>query len=137
MAASSIVNLDALKCVAARYDFAVHGGAVGTIGLRVSLPVGAIVVNAFMNVRTALTSGGSATMSLGIQGAADLVAATAYGSAPWSSTGIKLMIPDFATVADQFIVATTPKELTATIAVAALTAGVIDFYVMYVMNEVA
>lgn len=137
MAASSIVNLDALKCVAARYDFAVHGGAVGTIPLRVSLPVGAIVINAFMRVRTALDSGGSATMSLGIQGAADLVAATAYGSAPWSSTGIKLMIPDFATVGDQFIVATTPKELTATIATAALTAGVVDFFIFYVINEVA
>lgn len=137
MAAASIVNLDALKCVAARYDFAVHGGAVGTIPLRVSLPTGAIVCNAFMRVRTALTSGGSAEVALGIQGAADLVAATAYGSAPWSSTGIKLMIPDFATVGDQFIVATTPKELTMTVTVAALTAGVVDFFIFYVINEVA
>lgn len=137
MAASSIVNLDALKCVAARYDFAVHGGAVGTIPLRVSLPTGAIVLNAFLRVRTALTSGGSAEVALGIQGAADLVAAAAISGAPWSSTGIKLCIPDFATVADQFIVATTPKEITATVTVAALTAGVFDVFVFYVINEVA
>lgn len=136
MAASSIVNLEAMRCVAARYDFAVHGGAVGAIGLRVSLPSGAVVVNSELRVRTAPTSGGSATIALGIEGAADIVAATAIGSAPWSTTGLKLGIPDFATVADQFIT-TAVREITATIGTAALTAGVFDVYIWYVMNEVA
>jgi len=137
MPASSIVNLDALKCVSARYDFAVHGGAIGAIPLRVALPTGAIVIHAIIRVRTVPTSGGSATIALGIEGAADLVAATAIGSAPWSTTGVKLGIPDFATVGDQFIVTTNAKELTATVATAALTAGVFDVFVFYVMNEVA
>lgn len=136
MAAASITNLQAKRSVAARYDFAVHGGAVGAVPLRVSLPSGAIVTNAFLRVRTAPTSGGSATISLGIEGAADLVAATAISSAPWSTTGLKLCIPDAATVADQFIT-TAVREITATIATAALTAGAFDVFVDYYMNEVA
>lgn len=133
MSAASLTNQNALHCVAAQYDFSVHGGAVSDIGLRCWLPKGAIIVNSHLEVLTAPTSGGSAEIALKAEAANDLVTATAIGSAPWSSTGHKLCIPDIATVGD-YKKTTADRELTMSITVAALTAGKFNVFVWYVHN---
>jgi hypothetical protein len=121
-----------IKAVVADYDFAVDGGAASTITLRGdnAIPNGAYIVGGFVDVLTAVTSGGAATVAVNSQGAGDVVAAAAVSGAPWSTTGIKSVIPVFtgATV----VKTTAPRSLAITIATAALTAGRFRVVVFYV-----
>lgn len=134
MAAASLSNVNCLRCVAWKYDFAVQGGAVGTLNTGVRLPKGAVVVNAFGTCLTAATSTNStATIAFQVEAANDIFTAAAVSGAPWSTTGQKLGIPDLATVAD-YKTTTVERELKMLIAVEALTAGVINFFVFYVNN---
>lgn len=136
MANATIRNTDALKCVAAQYDFAKLGGAVGDYDLGVKIPAGAIIINAFAHVQTAATSADStATIALKAETANNLFTAAAVSGAPWSTTGMKQAIPDLATVADYKTI-TAEAALTMSIAVQALTAGKINFFVQYVVNTV-
>lgn len=121
-----------MYAVRGRYDFAVDGGAVGDIDLTydAQIPANAIVIGGLIEVDTALTSGGSATVALKVEGAADILAATAFGSAPWSSTGRKSVIPVFTGVTS--VKTTAARKIQATIATAALTAGVFDVVLFYI-----
>lgn len=78
-----------------KYKFANDGGAAGDIVLTGNaLTPGFIVRQAILDVITAPTSGGGATIAVSTgQGAGDLVAATGIAGAPWSTTGIKDTIP--------------------------------------------
>lgn len=109
-----------------RYDFAFNGGAVGSIPLGDSLPSGVIVMGGWIDVKTVVTSGGAATLGLQIESAGDLVAAAVVSGAPWSTTGRKAVVPVF-TVASM-VKTTTARQVTAVVAVAALTAGVFDVF---------
>ena len=137
MGAASITNQEALQTICARYDYAVHGGAVGAIGLRVRVPKEAVIANVFADVITAPTSVDStATIAVHAEAANDLFTAAAVSGAPWSTTGRKQGIPDWATVAD-YKKTTVEREITLTIAVQALTAGKVDFYITYGCNATA
>jgi len=67
------------KWAVTTYDFAVDGGAVGNINLLGSagIPSGAVAIEAFVDVTTALTSGGAATAALSLEAAGDLLAGAA------------------------------------------------------------
>jgi hypothetical protein len=121
-----------LKSMRARYDFAVDGGAVGDIDLTktAALPINAVIVGGFVEVDTVPTSGGSATIALKVEGAADIVAAAAISGAPWSTTGRKSVVPAFTGATS--VKTTAARKVQATVAVAALTAGVIDVVLFYV-----
>lgn len=120
-----------LKVARGRYDFAVDGGAVGDIDLTSTeqIPDNAVVLGGFIEVDTALTSGGSATVALKVESAADLQTAAGVGSAPWSSTGIKSVIPVF--TGATAVKTTEARKIQATVATAALTAGVFDVVLFY------
>lgn len=123
-------GLGRVKPAVGRYDFAIDGGAVGDIALRGdSVPSGAVIVDALILVDTALTSGGSATVAIKTEGAADINAADAFGGAPWSSTGAKR--GDF-TATTAPITTTASRAITATVGTAALTAGKFRVVVWYV-----
>lgn len=113
------------------YDFAVDGGAVGAITLRGdSIPSGSIVVDTFVNVDTIVTSGGAATVSLGIQTAVDIRAvATDLTTAPALST----LGPKHGLITGASVPSTTTaiRPVIATIATAALTAGKFSVIVEY------
>lgn len=119
------------------YSFAVQGGAIGTINLRdgdgkaLKLPANAIIKNVVIDVITAPTSGGSATIAVTAVSSGDLLAATAIGSL---TAGRYQGIPDDATVADM-IKLTSEKTLSIAVAVAALTAGKFNVLVEYVVSE--
>lgn len=137
MATATIRNTGAMKTVAAQYDFAKLGGAVADYNLGVRIPAGAIIVNAFAHVQTAATSADStATIALKAETANNIFTAAAVSGAPWSTTGMKLAIPDLATVADYKSISA-EAELIMSIAVQALTAGKINFFVTYVINATA
>jgi hypothetical protein len=108
------------------YSFAVDGGAIGSINLRGvqgspnRVPSGFVVLDSVIEVLTALDSGGSATAALTLNSAADVLAVTAFGSAPWSSTGRKAGVPVSAATSVKTTAARRPQLV---VADAALTAG--------------
>ncbi len=79
---------DNLGVLVGTYDFAVSGGATGTIllldintGKKITLPVGAIVTKTYIDVQTACTTADAGTVAVTTgQTAADILAATAAAS---------------------------------------------------------
>ncbi len=123
-------GLGRVKTALFRYSFATEGGAVGDITLRGdAVPSGAVVLDALILVDTALTSGGSATVALKLQSAADINAADAFDGSPWSTAGAKRVDFDADTVP---LLLTANRTLAATVATAALTAGAFRVVVFYV-----
>ncbi len=105
------------------YDFAVHGGAVGNVSLknpRNALPSGAVILSAHYTVLTAMTSGGSATVSIGdAASTARYLALTAFDNAAYDANVAKALSSGMPiTVSSANI-----SSPSISIAVAALTAG--------------
>lgn len=118
------------------YDFAVDGGAVGTIPLRQvasniggSFVTGTEIVDSILDVLTPLTSGGAATAALQVEAAGDVVAAAVVTGAPWSTAGRKAGIPVSAVTSLKTTAARTPSLVVAT---AALTAGKFRLVLEYI-----
>lgn len=113
----------------ATYDFAEHGGDVGAIGLGVTLPDNAIVTFGFGDVITGCTSaGGTGTIALKAEGAGDLLAAVDADTL----SGQIALVP--VGTAATMVKLSEARELTATIAEEALTAGKIIFFCEYVLS---
>lgn len=123
--------------IRATYDFAVSGGAIGTITLKGSegagaptIPKGAIVTKVIFDTVTATASGGSATLAFGTgQAGNDLKAATAYGTYTALLAGVPVE------TAATAIKMTADRNPTVTIATAALTAGKIYVLIEYIMSK--
>lgn len=123
-----------LKCV---YNFATLGGVQGAINLvddagnAALLPKGAVVVHAWAYVKTDVTSGGSATVALGVLTTADLQAATAKATLVTSVPFIiGKPIRTGATVVGP-ITNADGTNVFVTVATADLTAGKIEYYLEY------
>lgn len=106
--------------------------AVGAHPLNVTLPAHAIIVGGFLDVNTAFTSGGAATLALSVEGAGDIVAAAAVSGAPYSTIGRKAIVPKANTPESTSVKTTTARKVTATVATAALTAGKLTGYLYWV-----
>ena len=123
-----------------QYDFAVDGGVAGAITLRAvdglgPLPTKFIVQNAIIDMITALTSGGAATVSLTTgEGAADLQAATLVSNPPWSTLGLAATTVILGTLATQ-IKLTAQRSPSITIAIADLTAGKVNVFIQGVQSD--
>lgn len=120
-----------LKMARGKYSFAVDGGAVGDINLMgaTNIPSGATILGGWVEVTTVPTSGGAPTLAIYVEAAGDIVAAAAISGAPWSTTGRKSVIPVFTGATT--VRTTAARDIKATIATAALTAGVIDVVLIY------
>lgn len=107
----------------ATYDFSVDGGAAAVITPATNevVPEGAIVVRAWTDVATNMTSGGAATVALDVGGVA-LKAATAYNDAAYQGVDAHSV-----TAAKT----TSDARITFTVADAALTAGKVHIFVEY------
>jgi hypothetical protein len=129
---------NAVRCVKGIYDFSKVGGAVADYnlvdddGVPVVIPSGALIVNGFFYTKTAVTSGGSATIDFQLNSANDLLAAEAKTSFD-TAAKVKVLIPDYATAAD-WIVLTADRNLVMSVNTAALTAGKVYCYVQYVLT---
>ena len=118
-----------------QYDYNVHGGLVSAINITGDpLPDGAIVYGGVLDVITALTGAG-ATVALSINAANDLVSAAAISGAPWSTTGLKAIVP-IATAATS-IKLTAERYVVATITGAVLTAGKFNLTIIYFRSSTA
>jgi hypothetical protein len=120
-----------VKVARGRYDFAVDGGTIGDINLTVTsqIPANAVILGGFCEVDTAVTSGGSGTLAIKVEGAGDIVAGAAVSGAPWSTTGRKSVIPAFTGATT--VKTTAARKIVATVAVADLTAGAVDVVLFY------
>lgn len=118
------------------YDFAVQGGAVGSIplydvsGKTVQLPNKAIITGGYIDIITAMASAGNAgTIALGVNTGVDLKAAVDADTL----AGIVALIPvGTAATAVKLTAARTPV---AAIAVEALTAGKFNLFLEYVLSD--
>jgi hypothetical protein len=85
-----------IKTYVGEYDFAIDGGAISTIVLRSkdgAIPAGSYILSGVLDVLTPFTTGTAATAALQVEAAGDLVAATVVSGAPYSTTGLKSIIP--------------------------------------------
>ena len=114
--------------VRGRYDFAVDGGAISTIALTALTPIpsGSVVVGGYIDITTACTSGGAATIACQVNAADDVLTAVAVAS--WT-LGRKNILPaptSGALTASTAVKTTADRNISIVIAAAALTAGVFD-----------
>ncbi len=122
-----------LKC---KYSFASQGGAVSTIllldenGDAALLPDKAIITDVYLDIITACVSaGGTGTIALNANSAGDLLAAVDADTL----SGIAAGIP--AGTAATSVKLTAARQIALAIATAALTAGVFDVYVEFVLGS--
>jgi len=119
-----------------KWSFAVQGGAVSTISLLdddgqvLKLPSGAIITQCFIDVVTAMASGGgTGTIALTSNAAADLKAAVDADTL----SGIVACIP--VGTAATSIKLTAERTISVAIATEALTAGKFNLYISYISGE--
>jgi hypothetical protein len=129
------VGLGALQIARFLFDTgAVANRTVAAHGTGVILPANAIVVGGFFDVNTAFTSASTntGTIAISAEGANDIQAAAAVSGAPYSTIGRKAIVPKANTPESTAVKTTVPREITCTVAVAALTAGVLTGYLYFV-----
>ncbi len=118
--------------ITVEYDFADLEGAVGAVTLTdvnnnaVSIPDNAIITSVVYEEITPMTSGGSATVALGITRNTDaFIAATAFNNAAFTA--------DVSTKENEVPLKTSASvSVLATIATAALTAGKFRLHISYI-----
>lgn len=117
------------------YSFAVNGGAIASIPLFDDLgnpaivPAKAIVQRSYIDFFVACTSGGSATLSLQVETANDVLAALAVASATGLVEGVS--VNTIATAKKT----TVARQVTLVVAVATLTAGQFNVFLEYVLSN--
>jgi len=117
------------------YDFAVDGGAVSVITPSNSptIPLGAIILGGTIDITTTLTSGGAATIALGLGSGAQVAALKAATAVATWAAGQLTLIPIF--TAATYVKAAAATPLTLSIAAFALTAGKFDVNLVYVQGN--
>lgn len=110
----------------------VSNKTVAAHGVGVTLPIYAIVVGGFVDVNTVFTSGGSGTLAISIESANDIISAAAVSGAPYSTIGRKAITPKANTPESTSVKASAAREITCTVATAALTAGKLTGYIYFV-----
>jgi hypothetical protein len=118
------------------YDFSTQGGAIGDISLKdvegaaAILPSGAIVTKVFIDVVTAVTSDGAATVAVKSEGAGDMLSATAKAS--FTLAALLAGVQDGAV--GNMIRMTADRTIKITVAAADLTAGKLNVFIEYVLR---
>ena len=97
--------------------------------LAVTIPDNAIVIGGSIDVITAVTSNGDATVAISLVNENDLLTATGK-----ASLAIKAQLP-LAAVISQPIKLEAAKAVTVTVGTAALTAGKINGYILWIEGE--
>ncbi len=124
---------NAKKVAYCEYDFSIDGGAVGDITLRGGLlPAGAYITDGWLDVQTALTSTGAATVAIKSVAAGDLLPATGKATFDANATiGLGPAVnggkPVGPTTANTYI--------KATVATAPLTAGKFVAAIEYIVSR--
>lgn len=121
------------KYARAFYDFAVDGGAIGTVTMRGdTIPSGAVLLDSFVEVTTAFTPTTTTTVALTVQSAGDLRAAALTNASPAdiSTTGVKRLLVAASNASP--VKATADRSVSLVIAAGTVTAGVCSVVVAYI-----
>jgi hypothetical protein len=124
------MRADRVAWARARYDSAVDGAGVGAHVLRGDwIPKGAVIIDTLIRVITPGDSANdTATIALSAESGADLLTAAVISGAPFSAAGAKR---GTLTATTAPVTTTARRQITATVAVQALTAGRFTVYVRY------
>jgi hypothetical protein len=120
-----------LQAAKATYDFSVDGGAVATIQLANSptIPAGAIVLGGIIEPITTVTSGGAATIAVGVgSGAQTAAIKAATGFASFNA--LLSVLPIWTS---GFFEVTADGKISITIAAATVTAGKFSVQIVYLL----
>lgn len=121
----------------AKFIYSVAGGdsgAQGTVVMRgTPLPNKAVIVDGLMRVLTSPVGSG-ASVAITIEGANDVIAAAAISGAPWSSTGLKVIVPVSSDLT-KAIITTQARTPSLVITTHDLSAGVIELWVSYDVSD--
>lgn len=132
---SQFPSREGWKLGGGRAEFTATGGkAIAAHGLGLTIPKGATITRVIYKTLTTFTSAtDAATIALHIVAANDVVTAVAIsdGGNPWDAGIPKVTTPVTAT-ASTWLHTTADSELTATVAVEALTAGKLVVFVEWV-----
>lgn len=130
-----IEGTTSLKTVQAEYDFAVDGGAVGTITLRAApdtgdnqgntIPAGSVITHGYIDVATACLSA-TGTIAVQVEGAGDILAATGQAGL---TVGRKSVVP--AATGATAVKTTAARSIAVVIGTAAFTAGKLRVVLFY------
>lgn len=129
--------VEKMHVIPCNWKFTRDGGAVGAIDLKdkfgddVVLPAGFVVWDSAIVVKTAVTSGGSATLAFAANSANDIKTATAVAS--FSANAIIAGVP--VGTAAAAVLCTAERTPTLTVATAALTAGELDVFLIGFYQE--
>lgn len=125
----------------ARWEFDVDGvdsdgdgnEEIGAHKVGVTIPAHSIVCGGFNDVNTPFTSegGNNATVAVHIQTANDIQTAAAVDGAPWSTHGLKAIVPKANTPESTGIKLTEDREVTVTVATSELLSGKITGYLYF------
>ena len=125
----------AFKYFVGEYDFAVDGGAIGTIPLRAGagshgpIPTGAVVLGGYIEVLTPFTTGTAATAAITVESAGDEQAAAVVTGAPWSTAGVKSVVSVF--TGASAVKTTAQRSPSIVIATGTITAGKARIVLVY------
>ena len=104
-------------------------------GTGVTLPNHAVVVGGFYDVNTAFTSTNStATVAIMVNGANDIVTATAVSNAIYGTVGRKAIVPKASTPESTSVKCTAAREITLTVGTEALLGGKLTGFLFYVVS---
>ena len=105
----------------------------------VTIPAFAIVVGGFFDVNTLFTSTATntGTIAISVEGANDIQAAAAVSGAPYSTIGRKAIVPKINTPESTAVKTTVARQITCTVAVAALLTGKLTGYLFFVPGIVS
>src|ERR1022692_132906 len=136
LVAASTAGLGAVRYAKSKFSFAVDGGAQGAIKpvSGATLPSKTIILGGVLDITTAFTSGGSATLALGTDAgsaANSILAATAVASLTAVVTTV--LIPKF--TAATIVKLTAAGVIQWTIATADMTAGIASLTLAYIVGD--
>jgi hypothetical protein len=137
MNAAQAVGLNVSRVCIGLFDPSANTGerTIAAHTIAVALPAKAIITQFYYQVLTTFTSAtDAATIALSVEGANDLVSAIAIsdGSNPWDAAGTVAGIP--VGTAATMVKTTVARQITATVAIEALTAGKMYIYADYVQG---
>jgi hypothetical protein len=119
----------------ATYDFAVNGGAIGTVTLPVVIPANAVIMDGMVDVLTTFTTAGAnaGTVAIQVEAANDIVAAIAVsnGGNPWNA-GRHDIVP--VGTAATSVKTTVARNVKVVLAVQNVTAGKMNIFLRYMQS---
>lgn len=136
-AAGTADGLSSLRVARATFDPSSTAGlrTIAAHGLGVTIPDDAIVIGGFIEVNTTFTSAtDAATIAVSVEGANDIRAAVAISTGTSWDAGKQAIIPKANTPETTGVKLTAAREITATVAVEALTAGKFTIFLYYVVG---